>query len=123
MGIHADGWSPDAAYETVLRYLKGHPETDAILAVNDVFASGSLRACRELGLSVPQDISIIGAKNTILAESAHPTLTSIEYHFDELARIAARRMNELVESGRSVPVRSELIGALVERNSSRRPSG
>lgn len=49
----------------------------AVIAVNDMMALGALRAAHTLGLSVPEDVSIIGSDDIMLTEVVSPTLTTI----------------------------------------------
>ena len=51
----------EVAYEKMKKFLAGsHPPFSAIFCVNDATAIGVMRVCQEAGLSVPQDVSIMG---------------------------------------------------------------
>jgi len=116
----SDGWSPDTAYETTTVLLTEVPDIDAVLAVNDVLAVGVLRACLEKGYRVPDDISIVGTKNTMLSLSANPALSSIDYYFQEIARIAVKLMLERTAIRKYNPFKIEMVGELVERESTKK---
>lgn len=66
------------AYATTMHILNQNPRPDAILCVSDVFAVGALKACQKKGLSVPEDIAIIGFDNIELTTMLSPALTTIE---------------------------------------------
>ncbi len=117
---HTDWWSPDAAHAATLQLLSEYSDIDAIMGVNDVFAVGILRACQEKGLRVPEDISIVGGKNTILSISSTPQLSSIEYHFNEIGRIAVETLMNRIKMPDYHPVKIEMVGTLIERESTRR---
>lgn len=117
--VEAEGWVPETAKTAFARFLQKHGSVDAVLAANDVIASGVAQACHEAGIQVPGQISIVGAKNTILSTSINPQLSSIDYHFDHIARIAVRRMLYRVDEKEVVPTKVEFAGSLVERHSSR----
>ncbi len=61
-GYRAAGWTPGPAPAR-------SPRRDALFAANDVMAIGAMGAARELGLSVPGDLSIIGYDDTFLART------------------------------------------------------
>ncbi|MFZ2656012.1 MAG: GntR family transcriptional regulator [Victivallales bacterium] len=76
----------DLGYMSVKETMKKEKFT-AIFAVNDMAALGAIKALEEIGLKVPQDVSIVGYDN-------HPTagkynLTSIERPFSEIGRVVA----------------------------------
>ena len=117
--VEAEGWGPETAKKAFSAFLSEHGAVDAVLAANDVIASGVVQACHEAGLHVPEAISIVGAKNTILSTSINPKLSSVDYHFDHIARIAVRRMLYRIGADEVVPTKIEFAGSLVERDSSR----
>jgi LacI family transcriptional regulator len=71
----------------------------AIFACNDLMAVGALNACIKLGIKVPEDISIIGFDNTILAEITHPKLTSVDLSMKEIGHRAALELLDIIEDG------------------------
>ena len=48
------------------------PPPTAVIATNDVFAVGAMMACRELGVRIPDDVSITGVDNTDLGATQTP---------------------------------------------------
>jgi LacI family transcriptional regulator len=73
----------------------------AIFAANDLCASGVLRACRELNIRVPEDLSLMGYDDTFFASMTQPELTSVHMPLDEMGALAVRNLVDLVE-GREV---------------------
>jgi DNA-binding LacI/PurR family transcriptional regulator len=57
----------------------------AAIAHNDLVALGVARGFARLGVSVPDDISLIGVDDTPLAEATHPPLTSVHLPLEEMA--------------------------------------
>ncbi|WP_033922163.1 LacI family DNA-binding transcriptional regulator [Sphingomonas sp. 37zxx] len=64
----------------------------AIFACNDEMAAGALHAARRRGLSVPEDLSLIGFDDTGLAAHLWPPLTTVRWPGMVLARQAARKL-------------------------------
>ena len=96
---------------------KGHPT--AIFACNDLMAIGALRAIREAGLSVPEDISLIGHDDIEIASYIQPTLTTIAQPIERLAETAIQYLLERIEQPNIPPRRTILPNILVKRQSTR----
>ncbi|MBS1881894.1 MAG: LacI family DNA-binding transcriptional regulator [Actinobacteria bacterium] len=73
-----------------LELLAATPRPTAIVAYNDIIATGALRAAHSLGLDVPADISLIGFDDISLAEYLDPPLTTIRQSTAEVAESAFR---------------------------------
>ncbi len=58
----------------------------AVCAVNDLMALGAMRAIQEAGLSIPDDISIVGCDNIPFAEYSNPPLTTLHIPAQEMGR-------------------------------------
>jgi LacI family transcriptional regulator len=71
---HAD-FAYAGGYTATIRLLEQRPT--AIFAANDQMALGALAACRQAGLVVPTDITVVGFGNTAAAEHAVPALSTV----------------------------------------------
>ncbi|MFC5261732.1 LacI family DNA-binding transcriptional regulator [Kribbella qitaiheensis] len=77
-------------YQGCLRALSEGLRFTAIFAHNDVMASGALAALREKGLSVPDDISLVGYDNIPVAQELSPPLTTVHMPHEEMGKAAVR---------------------------------
>ena len=93
----------------------------AVVATNDVFAVGGMMACREVGVRVPEDISITGVDNTDLGATQTPALTSIRTPIVEIGRAAAEQIIARLEGRPFVPFQT-LPFELVPRGSTGKPA-
>lgn len=85
------------AKECMINHLsKSHHPCDAILCGNDFMAVGALNAARELGLKVPEELSIIGFDNSLVSQISYPALTTVDHHMADLGKMAAARMVALI---------------------------
>jgi LacI family transcriptional regulator len=75
--------------EAMRRLLQVTDPPTAVFAGNDPAGIGAVYACREVGLEVPADISIIGAGNIEGAHHPNPFLTTVDWPRHELGRTAA----------------------------------
>ena len=94
-------------------------EPDAILSVNEIFGIYGMRVVQRKGLRVPEDISIIGFTDGLLAKHANPSLTSIAQHGEKMGEIAAKMLIERVESeDDEMPYSTKILEpTLIERDS------
>lgn len=76
------------AYEVTRAYFSGSPKATAIFSANDWIAVGALRALRDLGLSVPEDVSLIGFDDDLVAGHLTPTLTTMQVDKVGMGRLA-----------------------------------
>lgn len=95
-----------------------------VTCYNDLVALGVLRALDELGLRVPEDVSVIGFDDLRILEHAAPRLTSVHVPKHEMGRRAAEMLIRHIEAREPVPpVREYLPGSLVLRGSTGAPPG
>lgn len=98
-----------------MRHLLEHPQKpDGIFAANDLMAIGAIKAAREAGLRVPEDIAVVGFDDIPAAVLVTPALTTIRQFQFELGREAARLVIERLSGkapagGRVVEMPYELI--------------
>ncbi|WP_408893594.1 LacI family DNA-binding transcriptional regulator [Paenibacillus taichungensis] len=88
-----------------------------IFCCNDMQAIGALQAAKELGLRVPEDVSIIGFDNTILASVTSPPLTTIAQPIEDLGRRAVDLLIDELKNEENSPQKIVLKPELVIRDS------
>jgi len=93
----------------------------AIFAGSDYQALGVLRAARELGLSVPEDLSVIGYDNLPVTEWIAPPLTTINQPLGEMAATATRMVLSMARGDQPANQRIDLATELVVRESTAPP--
>lgn len=81
-------------YDEHLQMILSH---SAIFAVSDVYAIEMMHFLQERGISVPEDISVIGFDNNALCENCHPRLTTVGQDAAERARSAVKAIQHLKE--------------------------
>ncbi|SCL32835.1 DNA-binding transcriptional regulator, LacI/PurR family [Micromonospora pallida] len=70
--------------------LASRPDLDAVLVASDLMACGALRALREAGRRVPEDVAIIGYEDSPIARQSDPPLTTVAQPIEEMGRQMAR---------------------------------
>lgn len=81
------------------KLLAMQPRPSAIFAGNDARALGVLRVARELGLRVPQDLSIVGVDEMPEGAAATPPLTTVRWPWTEMGRRGAQELLRWIEQG------------------------
>ncbi|MDF1872343.1 LacI family DNA-binding transcriptional regulator [Vannielia sp.] len=100
----AGDYSAETAREATRALLRRDLSLTAIACTGDVPAIGVVVECMENGLRVPDDISITGCGQTLMAQYVYPSLATVRLPFDELGRIAAERLLDLIEGRAAAPV-------------------
>ncbi|AJI20735.1 LacI family DNA-binding transcriptional regulator [Priestia megaterium] len=93
-----------------------HKEVTAIFCASDLMALGALKACKELGLQVPKDISIVGYDNIVLASYSSPNLTTVGQEVYQIGYQAADLLIEMLE-GKETNMKRYLDTKLIIRES------
>jgi len=89
----------------------------ALFCVNDVIAFGVLKALREKGKQVPEEVSIIGFDDLPASALLDPPLTSVIVSKREIGNVALNRLNTRIRNPSLPPVKIVVGGELIERAS------
>jgi len=87
--LEGDSPSPQLGFKATKRLLAAKKPFTALFAFNDISAMGAIRAFREAGLRVPEDISVVGFDDIQSAAYQNPGLTTVRQPLREMGRIAA----------------------------------
>lgn len=85
-------------YERVSNVLKKRDDVDAVFTSSDPQAVCAIRAVKDLGYSIPEDVSVIGIDDIPISEMLDPPLTTIGQPFREIGRSAARQLFRRIEA-------------------------
>jgi LacI family transcriptional regulator len=101
------------AYGAMQRLLPFNP--DAVFAASDVMAIGALRALRDAGRRVPEDVALVGFDDMPLAAHSNPPLTTVRQPVQRTGEAAAETLIDLIEHPGAPPRRIVLPTELVIR--------
>lgn len=99
------------------RLLDRTRDFSAVFAANDQTAAGALHTLRAHGLRVPEDISLVGYDDVLLARYLYPALTTVRQPLVEMGRAAARLALLALGANETKEVRKRFKPQLVERES------
>src|SRR4029453_3104219 len=107
-------YSEPGGYQAAIEALARPTPPTAIFAGADVAALGVLRATEELGLRVPEDVTVVGYDNIFTSSIGRISLTTVDQSGHQTGAKAARLLLERIE-GRTQPVHYILAPRLVPR--------
>jgi LacI family transcriptional regulator len=103
----------DIVEKQVTEILSKEIKPTAFFACNELMALGAINACNNLGLKIPESISIISCDNTILSKITSPKLTTIDLKIKDIGQIAAVTLIDIIETKfkgrRKINLDTELI--------------
>jgi LacI family transcriptional regulator len=102
-------------YEAMTRLLSARP--NAIFAASDIMAIGAMRAARDAGLKIPQDIAFIGFDDLPIAVLSDIKLTTVRQPVVQFGVKAVELLIDLLENGVNPPRRIIMDTELIVRES------
>ncbi len=104
-----------SGYYAMMQLLTARP--DAVFAASDTMAIGAMRAIREAGLSIPNDIALVGFDDLPLATFPTPQLTTVRQRVYQFGFQAVEIVIDLIENGIEPPRRVIMDTELIIRDS------
>lgn len=98
-------------YNATLTLLKNNPDVDAICAASDVIAIGVLKATKELGIAVPEQIAVVGFDDIPIARYTTPSLTTCRQDANTAGQLLVDKLVKLItgEPVTDTAIKTELI--------------
>jgi DNA-binding LacI/PurR family transcriptional regulator len=114
--LEGDIPSPEIGYAAAKKILSNNKPFTALFAFNDISAIGAIRAIQEVGLRVPEDVSVMGFDDVYAAAFHNPALTTIRQPLFEMGKLAAQTLlkrlaakNEINDIPATLTAEPELI--------------
>ena len=103
------------------RLLAAHPELTALFCTTDMLAVGAMQAAHQLGIRVPDQLSILGYDGVLESAITFPALSTMRQPIHEMGTQAARALHEHIEN-KDAPVQSVVLeNSLIIRESTAAP--
>ncbi len=111
-------YTPISGYEQTRALLLDGGEMDAVMCGNDQMAIGAIRALREAGLRVPEDVAVMGFDNNFPGTLISPSLSTMSVPKQRMGQEAVELLLWRIQQGESAPTRMiELDANLIVRQS------
>ncbi|WP_028610185.1 LacI family DNA-binding transcriptional regulator [Paenibacillus harenae] len=111
-------YTEKGGYLAAKRLLESNGRPHAIVAANDLMAIGVMHACEEAGLSIPEDMAVVGMDNLDVASRVHPKLTSVSLEQEDIGRRAAQILMDRLHGRAGYEKAVKIVPKLVVRQSS-----
>lgn len=116
--VHRLTPSMDGAYADMKEIISnGEKLAPCYFADNDLIAMGAMKALKEAGYKIPNDIAIAGFDNLPFSKVIEPSLTTINVPKHYMGEMAAKRLITLLNDSSCTPVKIEISTSLIERRS------
>jgi LacI family transcriptional regulator len=119
--VSSGGFNHDNGFKRAARLLSLASPPTAVFAGCDPIAFGVMEMARQRGLSVPNDLSVVGFDDTYVADWSGPPLTTVHQPLQEMGRAAVRVLMALVGGSTPDTHHVELATHLVVRSSTAAP--
>ncbi|NGN64714.1 LacI family transcriptional regulator [Streptomyces sp. A7024] len=114
-------FTDEGGYRGAVKLLSASEPPTAIFAGADVAATGVFRAAAELGLRIPEELSLAGYNNTAVAALEPVQLTSVDQAGGDMGAMAARLLLERIEDRRTRSLTRSVTPSLVIRRTTAPP--
>jgi LacI family transcriptional regulator len=109
-------WEVEGGYQGAQNLLQLSNRPTAIFAANDLMALGAIYAIQDSGLSVPQDIAVVGYDNREFSWIVRPNITTVEMPVYEMGKIAAEILLQQIVDGTREHEEVKVKGKLIIRD-------
>ncbi len=110
-------FDPAHSYEAMLDILRSKDRPTALFVASDKMAYGAYKAIQEVGLSIPEHISVASFDDIEMSEFMNPGLTTVRVHKEEMGRTAANLLIQRMEGTFPLPMTSYLPTEFIVRGS------
>lgn len=114
-------WTALSGYRTAQHLLKVAEPFTGLVVANDQMALGAMRALREYGLKVPEDVSVVGFDDIPEASFFEPPLTTVRQDFIAMGQQIVDYLLTLIQQPETPHHQRMLYPQLIERTSTARP--
>jgi DNA-binding LacI/PurR family transcriptional regulator len=115
--INSDSYTGMGGYKAINTLWEQGVRPDAVFGGSDGLTSGAVRFLYERGLRIPDDITVLGYEDSILAEYAAPALTVIDAHKEIMGKEACTVLINRINKPRSKVVSLSIKPSLIIRDS------
>ena len=119
--VYVGDYRQASGYDLAAKALAAKPTPTALICANDLMACGAMEYCRDMGLRVPEDVSIVGFDDLPFAALLTPGLTSVRQPAHDMGFRAAAELLDLLEGGEAKDI--DVLAAEVQIRSSVSPPG
>ncbi|MEH7112308.1 LacI family DNA-binding transcriptional regulator [Neobacillus niacini] len=119
--VKIGGYDPKDGYTNLREMLSADPKPTAVFVANDTIAVGCYKAAYELGIKIPDELSIVGFNDVATAQYMVPPLTTVKLYTEIMGETAVDLLLERLASKREVSKKITINTKLIVRESAAKP--
>ncbi|MEX0415086.1 ribose operon transcriptional repressor RbsR [Bacillus sp. C30] len=112
-------FDPANSEQVTVELLEEYPHIDGIVAGNDLIAIGVVKAALQKGISIPEELQIIGFDGISLTEMMYPSITTVAQPIYEMGKVATELLLEQMEGNPLEEKHYPLPIEIIERNTTK----
>ena len=116
-------WEIPSGYQAAQQLLSLTNPPTALIAANDLMAYGAILAVQAYGLSVPDDVAVVGHDNDEIAQVSNPTITTVQMPLFRMGQVTAENLLNQIHNQEVVVDEQHIRGQLMIRQSCGDPTG
>lgn len=109
-------------FDEMVSFIKNQSEKglkfNGIIAADDTLALAAVKYAHSVNLSVPDELSVIGYNNSLLAKCCHPELTTVDNQLETLCKTLINTLINVL-NGEHAPQKSIFYGELIQRGTTK----
>ncbi len=113
--VQPGDWEIESGYAAAKNFLHLAERPTAIFAANDLMALGAIYAIQDAGLSVPEDVAVVGYDNRNFTKTVRPRITTVSMPVIEMGGVAAELLLNQIAEGRKEEEEIKVKGQLIIR--------
>ncbi len=113
--------SAEDGYRAAAKLLSSTRDVTALFCANDLTAIGAMKAAKESGCRIPEELSVIGIDDIETCQYTTPMLTTIHIPMEDMGIMTAKILIDRIETGKRIPMKVELPFRLIRRGSCAAP--
>ena len=112
-------FTAESGYEAGKRLVAAHPDIDGVICASDHIAHGVMRAFKEAGKKIPEDVSVTGVGDSWADMISEPQLTTVGLYYEDCGKVAGDLLLEMInDPDRSGRINQIKLGyTIIERGS------
>ncbi len=119
--IRFGDYKTTSGYELMKEIVACDPRPTAVFAVSDDMAVGAMNCLHDLGMKVPEDLSVMGFDGSLLTELVRPRLSSMEQPIRELGKVTVDALLAMIDGKENRPREDIILGHKLAARESCKP--
>lgn len=115
--VYQGDYRYEGGYNLGIKLLSSDNKPDGIFAANDIMAIGVIQAAQTLGISIPNDLAVIGYDNIAMGEYIYPKLSTIDQPAYIMGRTSFQMLSDIIASEKREHREIEFVPKLIVRQS------